>query len=55
MVDRAVLDVQTDADAGTVTVTLRSTTALVFAPAVPGAPDEVSVVAEATADVLVGD
>ncbi len=42
-------------EAGTVTVTLRSTAALVFAPAVPGAPNEVSVVAQATADVLVGD
>ena len=55
VVDRAVLDVQTDAETGSVTVTLRSTTALVFAPAVPGAPDEVIVVAQATADVLVGD
>ena len=55
MVDRAVLEVQTDAEAGTVTVTLRSTAELVFAAAVPGAPDEVSVVAQATADVLVGD
>ena len=55
MVDRAVLDVQTDAETGSVTVTLRSTTALVFAPAVPGAPNEVIVVAQATADVLVGD
>ena len=55
VVDRAVLDVQTDAETGSVTVTLRSTTALVFAPAVPGAPDEVSVVAQATAEVLVGD
>jgi Flp pilus assembly protein TadG len=55
VVDRAVLDVQTDAETGSVTVTLRSTTALVFAPAVPGAPDEVTVVAQATADVLVGD
>jgi Flp pilus assembly protein TadG len=55
VVDRATVSVTTDADAGTVTVTLRSTAALVFAPAVPGAPDEVSVVAQATADVLVGD
>ena len=55
VVDRAVLDVQTDAETGSVTVTLRSTTALVFAPAVPGAPNEVIVVAQATADVLVGD
>ncbi len=55
VVDRAVLEVQTDAEAGTVTVTLRSTAELVFAAAVPGAPHEVSVVARATADVLVGD
>lgn len=55
VVDRAVLDVQTDAETGSVTVTLRSTTALVFAPAVPGAPNDVIVVAQATADVLVGD
>jgi Flp pilus assembly protein TadG len=54
-VDRATVSGTTDADEGTVTVTLRSTAALVFAPAVPGAPDEVSVVAQATADVLVGD
>jgi hypothetical protein len=55
VVDRAVLEVQTDAEAGTVTVTLRSTAELVFAAAVPGAPEEVSVVARATADALVGD
>ncbi|RPI09763.1 MAG: hypothetical protein EHM63_04215 [Actinobacteria bacterium] len=55
VVDRAVLEVQTDADAGSVTVTLRSSVELVFSPAVPGAPETMSVVAQATADVLVGD
>ena len=55
VVDRAVLEVQTDADAGSVTVTLRSSVELVFSPAVPGAPEMMSVVAQATADVLVGD
>jgi len=55
VVTHAEVDVTADADAGTVTVTLRSRAHLVFSPAVPGAPDDVPVVARATADVYVGD
>jgi Putative Flp pilus-assembly TadE/G-like len=55
VVDRAAIDVATDPEEGTVTVTLRSTAHLVFSPIVPGAPHDVDVVARATADVYVGD
>jgi hypothetical protein len=53
--DRATIAVEVDPDAGTVTVTLRSTSHLVFAPVIPGAPHDVDVVARATADVYVGE
>jgi hypothetical protein len=55
VVDRAAVAIEVDADAGTVTVTLRSSAHLVFAPVVPGVPHDVAVVARATADVYVGD
>ncbi len=55
VVDHAAVDVTTDTEQGTVTVTLRSSAHLVFAPIVPGAPHDVDVVARATADVYVGD
>jgi len=55
VIDRAAIAVDSDAEAGTVTVTLRSSAHLVFAPALPGAPHDVDVVARATADVYVGD
>ena len=55
IVTRAEVDVHADVGAGTVTVTLRSRAHLVFSPAVPGAPNDVAVVARATADVYVGD
>ncbi len=55
VVDRAAIEVLPDPEAGTVTVTLRSSAHLVFSPIVPGAPHEVAVVARATADVYVGD
>lgn len=55
VVDRAAIEVEVDPDGGTVTVTLRSSARLVFAPVVPGAPHDVGVIARATADVYVGD
>lgn len=55
VVDHAAVDVTTDPEQGTVTVTLRSSAHLVFAPIVPGAPHEVAVIARATAEVYVGD
>ena len=55
VIDRAAIAVDSDPEAGTVTVTLRSSAHLVFAPSLPGAPHAVDVVARATADVYVGD
>ena len=55
VVDHAAVDVTTDTEQGTVTVTLRSSAHLVFAAIVPGAPHDINVVARATADVYVGD
>ncbi len=55
VIDRAVIAIDVDPDVGTVTVSLRSSAQLIFAPVVPGAAHEVDVVARATADVYVGD
>ena len=55
VIDRARITTEVDPEDGTVTVTLRSSAHLVFAPVVPGAPHEVDVVARATADVYVGE
>ena len=55
VVDRAAIEMEVDPDGGTVTVTLRSSAHLIFAPVVPGAPHDVDVIARATADVYVGD
>jgi hypothetical protein len=55
VIDRAQIATEVDPEAGTVTVTLRSSAHLVFAPVVPGAPHDVGVAARATADVYVGD
>ena len=55
VVDRATVALAVDPAAGTVTVTLRSSAHLLFAPVVPGAPHDADVVAQATADVYIGD